>query len=187
LVQRKFRLSSMPYVLVPGTFEPRKNHLRVIKAFRRVLRRLPRPQDLHLVLAGQSGWRSRGIAQAIQAAGLGDQIHVLGYIPDSELAALMTGASAVAYVSLYEGFGLPVVEAMACGAPVITSSVSSMPEVAGDAAILVDPTSEQAISYGIELALGADASFRSAAISQAARFSWERTARATADIYAAFG
>jgi glycosyltransferase involved in cell wall biosynthesis len=143
------------FLLVPGTLEPRKNHVRVINAFEDLARRAAIPSDMQLVLAGQRGWRA-----------------------DRTLATL-----AASPVSTYEGFGLPVLEAMACGATVVTSTVSSLPEVAGDAGILVDPYDPSAIADGIVSALGAGAVSRRRSIERAARFTWAATAAATAAVY----
>jgi glycosyltransferase involved in cell wall biosynthesis len=182
-VRARYGLGTRPYLLVPGTLEPRKNHLRVIAAFDAVLRRSPAVSDLQLVLAGQPGWRAAAIGQAVASSPNREHIRLLGYVPDEDLAALMTGSQAVVYASLYEGFGLPVVEAMACGAPVVTSNVSSMPEVAGDAGILVDPVDVASIARGIDEVLHADASVRAGSLARAATFSWIATARATVEVY----
>ena len=171
------------YLLVPGTIEPRKNHLRVLAAFEDLVRRNAIPVDLRLVIAGGHGWRSQRTMAAIEWAPSRGRVHVLGYVPEDDLAALMTGAAAVVYTSTYEGFGLPVLEAMACGAVVVTSNVSSMPEVAGDAAILVDPFAVQSIAAGIQSALSAGTPDRDRSIQRAATFSWARTAAATSAVY----
>ena len=162
-----------PYVLAAGTLEPRKNLARLLEAWAR----LPAPlRDAYeLVLAGPVGWEAGEIVAAAQAA----RIVVAGYVPDDELAALYAGCELFCYPSLYEGFGLPVLEAMKAGAPVLTSNVSSLPEVAGDAAALVDPLSVEAIGAAIARLLG-DAGererLRAAGRARAAQFSWERTA-----------
>ena len=140
-----------------------------------------------LAIAGKPGWGHQPVLQAIEESPARNRIRLLGYVSDDDLPALLTGAAVAAYVSLYEGFGLPVLEAMACGAPVLTSSVSSMPEVAGDAALLVDPYEVGSIARGLASLLGEDASararHRSAAMSRAAQFSWSRTARDTYALY----
>jgi glycosyltransferase involved in cell wall biosynthesis len=177
------RLARGGFLLVPGTLEPRKNHVRVIKAFEDLARRAAIPSDMLLVLAGQSGWRAERTLEALAASPVRERIRLVGYVPEDDLAALMTGAAAVVYASTYEGFGLPVLEAMACGAIVVTSAVSSMPEVAGDAAILVDPYDPSAIAGGIVSALGAGASSRRRSIEHAVRFTWAATAAGTAAVY----
>jgi alpha-1,3-rhamnosyl/mannosyltransferase len=131
-----------PYVLAVGTLEPRKNLPALIEAF------IGLPEDSHdLVLVGALGWDTGETQAAI--ARHPDRIRALGHVPDGDLASLYAGAALFAYPSLYEGFGLPVLEAMAAGAPVLTSNISSLPEVAGDAAILVDPHSVDAIREGL--------------------------------------
>ncbi len=123
---------------------------------------------------------------AIAAAGLGDNIRLLGYLSDADIPPLVGGAAAFVYPSLYEGFGLPVLEAMSCGAPVITTNVSAMPEVAGDGALMVDPEDVGALTWAIERVLddrafAADLGHR--ALVAASRFSWARCARETLDVY----
>lgn len=165
-----------PYVLAVGTLEPRKNLSRLLDAW------LALPQPLRaaheLALVGPRGWDDAEIVAKAQAAGA----RLLGKVSDEELRALYAGAAVFAYPSLYEGFGLPVLEAMAAGAPVITSNVSSLPEVAGDAALLIDPRSTQALAGALEQVLSDPAlaaRLRAAAGPRAAQFSWERTARET--------
>lgn len=126
-----------PYVLFVGTIEPRKNVDLLLDAYLQLSDSLREKFDL--VIAGPFGWKSeRTLARLREPA---ENVRYLGYVPESEMPALMAGASVVAYPSLYEGFGLPVAEAMACGVPVITSAVSSLPEVVGDAGLLIDPHS----------------------------------------------
>jgi glycosyltransferase involved in cell wall biosynthesis len=145
----------------------------------------PRP-TLRLVLAGRPGWKHERLLQAVQASPARDRIHLLGGVPAEELAALYDGAMVFAYPSIYEGFGLPVLEAMSAGAPVVTSSVSSLPEVAGDAALLVDPGDVRALEHALATLLD-DASLRQDLAARgrrrAAEFTWERTARETLAMY----
>lgn len=147
VVLARYGLDRLPYVLMVGTLEPRKNHVRVIQAFGMLADRFP---DLRLVLVGGWGWKCGPIRQAIESARVRDRIHVLGAVPAGDLTALYAGARVFAFPSLYEGFGIPLLEAMAAGVPILTSNISSMPEVAGDAALLVDPTSVEAIATGLE-------------------------------------
>ncbi len=167
-----------PYLLFCGTIEPRKNLPRLLAAFAELEHR-----DIDLVLAGPTGWNEE-LDTAIAA--LGRRVHRLGYVPRGELDALIAGATAAVYPSLWEGFGLPVLEAMAQGVPVVTSRGTATEEVAGDAAVLVDPHSVSSIAAGIDLVLG-DASvaarLRSAGPARAARFSWSECARVHVSAY----
>jgi glycosyltransferase involved in cell wall biosynthesis len=172
------------YVLSVGTREPRKNLVRTIEAFRSL------PDDVRggrrLVIAGHKGWQDAEIGRAIEGAG--ELVHLAGFVDDADLPALYAAADAFVYVSFHEGFGLPVLEAMAVGTPVITSDVSSLPEVAGDAAVTVDPRSVDAIAAGLRSVL--DDPQRAAELGRAGRaraaaFTWERTARQTLDLLTA--
>lgn len=165
-----------PYVLAVGTIEPRKNLERLVAAWLHLPDEIRERHDLALV--GPRGWDDGSILAAAAAAGA----KILGRVSDEELHALYAGAACFSYPSLYEGFGLPVLEAMAAGAPVVTSNVSSLPEVAGDAALLVDPHDVPALADAIARVLGDRAladDLRTRGRAQAARFSWERTARET--------
>lgn len=165
-----------PYVLAVGTLEPRKNLERLLAAWSRL------PAELRgshaLALVGPRGWEDERIVEAAAEHGA----HLLGAVEEQDLAALYDGCACFAYPSLFEGFGLPILEAMAAGAPVVTSNVSSLPEVAGDGALMVDPLDTQAISEAIASVLSdADLARRLAERGRrrAARFSWESTARQT--------
>lgn len=170
-VQRSYRLPSK-YVLFVGTLEPRKNIVRIIKSLK-----LLRDQDIHLVVAGNRGWQWEEIFSEVEKLGLKDRITFLGYLPREDLIALYSLAQAFVFPSLYEGFGLPVLEAMQSGCPVVTSKISSLPEVAGEAAIKVDPYRESAIAKGIEMAILHRDELIKAGIERARSFSWEETAR----------
>jgi alpha-1,3-rhamnosyl/mannosyltransferase len=173
-----------PYVLAAGTLEPRKNLVRLLQGWAALPATLRETHEL--VLVGPVGWEAEEILAAARAA----RIRVAGYVPDDELAALYAGCELFCYPSLYEGFGLPVLEAMRTGAPVVTSNVSSLPEVAGDAAVLVDPTSVTAIGDAIAQLLSDPerrARLRAAGRARASHFSWERTARAVRDVLRALG
>jgi len=165
-----------PYIFYCGTLSPRKNMKRVLEAFAGM--RTEIPHDF-VVTAGKS-WNDREVHDAVRRLGLGDRFRQLGDVPASDMPALYRMADAFVYVSLYEGFGLPVLEAMACGCPVLTSNTSSIPEVAGDAALMVDPLDATAISAGLRRILG-DRSFadelRRRGQAQAAKFTWDETAR----------
>jgi len=166
------------YLLYLGTLQPRKNLLRLIDAFTQ----LPNPQSpipnppLQLVLAGAPGWLSAPILERARQAG----VVLPGFIADEDKAALLSGAAAFLFPSLYEGFGFPVLEAMACGAPVICSNTSSLPEVAGDAALLVDPLDTAGLTAAIQNLLS-DHSLQKdltrRGFANLRRFSWQQCAR----------
>lgn len=170
-----------PFVLTVGTLEPRKNLIRLVRAYRRVAPKLPHT----LVLAGPTGWQAAELEAELGRPGPGTIVRT-GRVDGAELAALYRSADAFAYVSLYEGFGLPVIEAMEAGTPVVASSTSSIPEVAGDAALLVDPEDVDAIADALRRVLSEPAlahDLRRRGRERAAGFTWERTARATLDVY----
>jgi glycosyltransferase involved in cell wall biosynthesis len=156
------------FVLFVGTVEPRKNLARLAAAVGLVDRRLP------LVVAGAAGW---GDVEA------GGEVRFLGFVPDADLAALYRAATVFAYPSLQEGFGLPVVEAMAYGVPVVTSAGSATEEVAGGAAVLVDPAREQSIADGIDAALAEAETWSQRGLARAATFSWDLTVERTVAAY----
>jgi glycosyltransferase involved in cell wall biosynthesis len=166
-----------PYVLFVGTLEPRKNLRRVVEAFRRLRR-----DDLELVLAGPRGWKELPPDRRSL-----EGVRWLGPVPREDLRALYAAARVVVYPSLAEGFGLPVLEALAAGAPVVTSAGTSMEEVAGDAVVLVDPLDVDAIGTGIARVLDdaeLETELRSRGPSRAAGFSWDRSAALAVDVYA---
>lgn len=165
-----------PYCLFVGTIEPRKNLGRLIDAYAR----LPEvARQVSLIIAGGRGWGDSDLAAAINKAGLGERVRLTGYVDESELATLYAHAHALAMPSLYEGFGLPLVEAIAYGLPIITGNGSSMPEVAGDAAITVDPLDVDAMARGLEtLFLDEDVRTRLATAGRERRrlFDWDEAA-----------
>lgn len=173
---------SRPFLLFIGTIEPRKNLLRLIHAFETTADRYP---DCTLVLAGKLGWEYEPVLRAIASSPVGARICRLGYISDVTKRALVAGCAALVYPSLYEGFGLPVLEGMAAGAPVITSNVSSLPEVAGDAAILVDPESTEALAEALREVLNPSTAelLRKSGPRRAQLFPWSRTAVETWKAY----
>lgn len=182
-VRVKYGLEQIRYLLSVGTVQPRKNYSRVIEALAEIRRM---GHDLHYVIAGASGWLEDEMKQTIERTAMDDYVHLLGLAEDRDLPALYSGARMLAMVSLYEGFGLPVLEAMACGTPVITSNLSSLPEVAGEAALLVDPYDTGAIREAIfELETDADKRVQliQAGFFQAKRFSWMRAARQLRCVY----
>ena len=168
-----------PYVLALGTVQPRKNLARLVAAFA-AMRAAGLPHTL--VIVGRAGWLTDTIHAEVATRGLREHVQFTGYVPDADLPALYSGADAFAFVSLYEGFGMPALEAMACGTPVVAANTSSLPEVVGDAGVLVDPTDVAAIAASLTRVI-ADGALRARLIAagrvRAARFTWERCARET--------
>jgi glycosyltransferase involved in cell wall biosynthesis len=162
------------YLVHVGTLQPRKNLPRLLAAFADVLADRP---DIHLVLAGGAGWGGEDLAGRAAALGLADRVHLTGYLARAELAPLYTGAVAAVVPSLYEGFGLTALEAMACGTPVAVSATSSLPEVVGDAALSFDPLDVPEMARTLARLLD-DANLRSTLIAaghaRVAKFSWDR-------------
>jgi glycosyltransferase involved in cell wall biosynthesis len=176
------------YLLIMNSLEPRKNVTHAVRAFINLARQ-ERIQDLSLVLFGNSAAGSGQVLEVIEpVAALRQRVINIGYVVDEDLAALYSGALAFVYPSTYEGFGLPPLEAMQCGTPVITSNTSSLPEVVGDAGLMVDPHDQEALCAAM-LALYRDASLRESVrrkcLGQAARFSWKHSAQRTLAAYRA--
>lgn len=182
-IRARYHLPQQPFVLSVGTVQPRKNYPALVEA---VARLRARGHALSVVIAGGRGWLEDPIYTAIDALGMREHVHFTGFARDEDLPALYSMAACFALPSLYEGFGLPVLEAMACGTPVVTSSISSLPEVAGDAALLVPPTDIDALALALETVLTDPERRRAlqgAGLLQAARFSWDDSARQLAGIY----
>ena len=168
-----------PYFLFIGTLQPRKNLERLLAAFDHLAASHPEPV---LALVGAMGWQSERLERALAAIRARDRVRLLGYVDDADVPPLLSGSLGLAFPSLYEGFGLPALEAMACGTPVLTSATSSMPEVVGEAGLLVDPLDVDAIAAGLArladaVELRRDLGRRGEA--RAAGFTWERAARET--------
>lgn len=173
-IRKKYSLEK-PYLLALGTREPRKNLPRLVEAFKKLGR-----EDFDLVIAGKFGWED-GLVQDSK------NVRLLGYIPEVDKPAIFAEGRALIYPSLYEGFGLPIIEAMSVGCPVITSNISSMPEAGGEAAIYVDPQDTTDISNKLfDIMTMPAAKYRDLkdrSIEQAKKFSWEKTARETLKVY----
>lgn len=170
------------YLLFVGTLDPRKNLSTVLKALARTESRLP------LVIIGWSGWGAPQFREELRRMGMEERVVFPGYLTDDELAAAYSGASAFLYPSVYEGFGLPVLEAMACGCPVICSNAASIPEVAGDAAMLVDPMDSASWTDAIDTVVNDPVTWSKMAkggLRRAAEFSWQRAADRTYDLFKA--
>jgi glycosyltransferase involved in cell wall biosynthesis len=175
-----------PYILSVGTLEPRKNLSTVLEAFARLAAGMAEPPDL--VVAGATGWMAGDVERRVAKLGLLDRIRLVGFVTDAELRLLYRDASMLVYPSLYEGFGIPPLEAMGQGCPVISSNVSSLPEVIGDAGLLVDPTSVQQVADAMRVVLEDQelaGSLRRLGHQRAEQFSWSRCARETEDVYRA--
>lgn len=176
-----------PYVLWVGTMEPRKNPEGVVRGFVQAIEaKVPRHADLNLYLVGPPGWWRGDVAEMLQDKGMADRVRRLGWQPKASLAALYAGAEAFVFPSLAEGFGLPVIEAMGCGAPVVTSNRTSLPEVAGSAALLCDPDDDSSIGDALatllrDRELAED--LRRLGLRRAEEYTWDRTARETVACY----
>ena len=166
-----------PYVLFIGTIQPRKNLVRLIDAFAEAA--LP---DTRLVIVGKRGWGTAEIEARAAERGIADRVQFTGYVADADVPALISGARALALPSLYEGFGLPAAEALVCGTPVVAANVASLPEVVGDAGLLVDPLDTAAIAHALHRIATDDvlhAELRERGLARAAAWTWERCAAET--------
>lgn len=167
-----------PFILFVGTIQPRKNIVRLIRAFEVIARERP---DIRLVLAGKMGWKTAEIEQPLRESIYAERIQALGHVPDDDLPALYSAATVFALPSLYEGFGMPVLEAMACCTPTLVSNRGSLPEVAGDASLIVDALSIEDIADGLRRLLSdSDRQTRTElGRRHAAGFTWETAGRRT--------
>ncbi len=182
-VRAKYGLEK-DFILFVGTLEPRKNITGVIEAFSRVVGGVKK--EYNLVVAGTKGWNYQSVFELVQRLNIEREVVFTGYVPEEELPLLLNAASVFVYPSFYEGFGIPPLEAMACGTPVVTSNISSLPEVVGDAGILVDPNDPDAIADAIQRILSDDGLRRELAAKGVARaklFSWQKAAGETLAIY----
>jgi glycosyltransferase involved in cell wall biosynthesis len=182
-VREKYGLGDARYVLSVGTVQPRKNYVRLIQSVSRLRRQ---GYDLHLVIAGGRGWLEDPIYAAINSEKMQDYVHLVGFAEESDLPALYTAAECFAFPSLYEGFGLPILEAMGCGTPVVTSNISSLPEVAGDAALIVDPYNVDHLTDALRQLVDNTALRQSLIVKgrqRARTFTWEKSAQQLRQIY----
>jgi len=180
-LRARYRLGDAPYILAVGAVHPRKNYVRLVEAFHR----LNRP-DVRLVIAGGRGNPRGPLFARIAALGLTDSIRFAGFVGDADLPTLYSAAHVLAFPSIYEGFGLPALEAMACGTPVVASNTSSLPEIVGDSGLLVDPADVDALAGALARALD-DAALRAELIEKglhrARRFTWAEAARQVRAVY----
>jgi glycosyltransferase involved in cell wall biosynthesis len=175
---------SRPYFLFVGTVEPRKNLGRLIEAYAHLHPEIRQVADL--VVIGGKGWGGVNVESLSEQHGIADRVKVLGYVNDQQLSVLYSKALFLAMPSLYEGFGLPLLEAMSWGTPVLTSQISSMPEIAGEAAVFVDPESIESISSGLRKLLVDKALRRllgEAGRQRVRQFSWDVTAKKTLEVF----
>jgi glycosyltransferase involved in cell wall biosynthesis len=176
------------FILSVGSLEPRKNLKTLLHAYAAYMKRHA-GREL-LVVAGGEGWLNEDLALLVTKLGLGEHVKFLGYVQGADLRVLYSAAKLFVYPSVYEGFGLPPLEAMACGAPVIASNASALPEVVGDAAVLVDPSSSEELYYAMRQVLHDDGlrlKLRKQSLERAKLFSWERTAEETLAVYQEVG
>ncbi|MDW8325557.1 MAG: glycosyltransferase family 1 protein [Anaerolineales bacterium] len=184
-VRARYGLGEAPFILAVGTLQPRKNYVRLLQAFAAVASQSP-ISDLQLVIAGGKGWLFDSIFAEVERLGLKQRVRFPGFVADGDLPALYSAARVLAYPSLYEGFGLPMLEAMACGTPVVASTASCLPEVAGDAALLVPPTDVPALAEALGRAT-ADEAVRAELIARgfarARAFTWSKSAEQLLALY----
>jgi glycosyltransferase involved in cell wall biosynthesis len=169
--------NTAPYLLVVGALQPRKDPVRALEALALL------DSDLRLVFAGPGKGSVTDVRDGVRRLRLGPRVEVAGYVDKAELASLYRGAACLVFPSLYEGFGLPMVEAMASGTPVVATTAGALPEVAGEAAILVEPGNAEALAAGVEQALAERDRLVAAGLERSRRFSWVDTARRTLSVY----
>lgn len=181
-VRQKYDLGRAPYLVSVSTLQPRKNFQMLIQAFKPVAEQQPH----NLVIAGGKGWLYEEMMSEVQKQGLEGRVKFIGFVADGDLPALYSEASLMVFPSLYEGFGLPLLEAMACGVPVLSSNASCLPEVAGEAAVLLSPTEQEAWSQTMNGLLsnpGQRARMVAAGFLQARKFRWKKAAGELLEVY----
>jgi glycosyltransferase involved in cell wall biosynthesis len=179
-IRQKYKLGTQPYILSVGTIQPRKNYRRLIQAFARL------KLDVSLVIAGGQGWSYETVYDEAQKQGVAERVYFPGFVAEADLPALYSAASLFVYPSLYEGFGLPILEAMACGVPVIASNQSSLPEVVGSDGLLVDPYDVEAMAEAMARLLEEprlSQRLSEAGQARAAQFTWSDTATKLINLY----
>lgn len=179
-VRKKYRLGKQPFILSVGTIQRRKNYRRLIQAFDQL------DKGHALVIAGNKGWYGQDVFEEVARRQLEERVYFLGFVADADLPALYNAASLFVYPSLYEGFGLPALEAMACGTPVVASNASALPEVVGEAGLLVDPYDVDSLSTTMAQALHDTAlqrRLRQMGLARARQFTWEKTAVKLLSLY----
>ncbi len=181
-VRERYNLADSPYILAVGTVQPRKNYQMLIRAFAPLADQFPH----NLVIAGGKGWLYEEMMAEVAWQGLESRVRFIGFVADEHLPALYSGAALYVFPSLYEGFGLPILEAMGCGVPVLTSNASSLPEVAGDAAVQLAPKDKTAWTDAIARLLADDsrrAQMVAAGFRRVRQFSWQKSAQQLLTIY----
>lgn len=176
-IRQKYALGQRPFLLSVGTVQPRKNYSRIVQSLKLLHQK---GIDVALVIAGGKGWLEDEMYRTIRDLKLHDHVQLIGYVSDADLPYLYNASACVVFPSLYEGFGFPVLEGMACGIPVVTSNISSLPEVAGEAALLVDPYDVEDLTAAIAKVLtddGLRSELRTRGIKRAAKFTWHASAK----------
>ena len=186
-IRQKYHLGEAPFILTVGTMQPRKNHLGLVRAFAQIQSPISNLSNSpNLVISGGKGWLYDEVLREVQLLGLSDRVKFIGYADDEDLPALYRAAAVFAFPSFYEGFGLPPLEAMACGVPVVTANTSSLPEVVGDAGLTVNPHDVDALANALTLALNDNAWCAQAiarGIARAKTFTWQRAAEQLLGVY----
>jgi len=183
-VERKFGIHG-PFVLTVGDLQPRKNHLGLLHAFEKLIRAYPQLPH-RLVFVGKETWYSKELHRAVTASGIADRVDFTGFVDDADLVQIYAACDLFVFPSFYEGFGLPILEAMACGRAVACSNLTAMPEVADGAGILFDPHSADEMARALgDILLDAElkARLERLGVQRAAQFSWEQAAQRTLDVY----
>jgi len=179
-IRHKYGLGEQPFILSVGTIQPRKNYQRLVQALARL------DSSMALVIVGSKGWNYEHVFKEVAKFDLVERVHFLGFVADADLPMLYNAASLFVYPSLYEGFGLPVLEAMACGIPVVASNQSALPEVVGEAGLLIDPRDVEAIAAAMSRILSEPALRHHLAqigLKQAAKFAWPDMAAKLLNLY----